>query len=153
MLEPMRMLEILDEDTETLQRVLGEIDVFIQHAASPVYEAALRQREHISLELAERNASWAVVAPIRQPEQAAHMAPALCGATTAPSTSAQILPPAPMTPPAEPQAPAPEQPSASSSLPPPPLLPLAQRIRAAQRKEQEAKASERRERAERGGAA
>ena len=70
MLDPMQMLDVLDEDMPTLQRVLRELDEFIvQNAHTAAYDTALRQREHIHQELSERNASWAVIAPMQHVEQ------------------------------------------------------------------------------------
>ena len=161
-LDAMTMFTILDEDTEVLQGILGQLNAFLGAAevSSGDHATACRQRDSIHLELSERSASAAILAPIRvlappvthsasQMQQpytstepaAAAMTPSAAVAAPAAPAAAGPLDSAESTPP---QASAPSATAERAPL----QLSLVERIRAAQRAEGNNKLQQRKERAE-----
>ena len=65
MFDPMRMLELFDEDEATIRAALATLDNFIavQPPSSNEHAVACRQRRSLGQELEERGASMAVIAP------------------------------------------------------------------------------------------
>ena len=149
MLDPMRMLELFDEDADALRSAIAELDAFLaqQPPESTQHAYASRQRENLALELEERGASEAIFAGLQPAVYYPPPAPA-----PPPAAVAAAAPPPPATPPAPAAYAAPAAAPVADEPAAPPLLPLAQRIRLAQRKEKEAKVAKQREKAERAAA-
>ena len=97
MLDPMRMLELFDEDADALRSAIAELDAFLaqQPPESTQHAYASRQRENLALELEERGASEAIFAGLQPAVYYPPPAPA-----PPPAAVAAAAPPPPATPPA-----------------------------------------------------
>ena len=154
--EAMDGLDIFDDPTETLRQALNELNALIdagqEASSSSRFAQAWRQRDCILLELEERNASEAVLAPMlqasaAQPHARAREPPR---STTAPAPPTRLLPAA------APPATGAHQPPRDGSSPrntPPAAMSLQQRIRAAAKAEKQQAAKQRAAAAERAEAA
>jgi len=154
--EAMDGLDIFDDPTETLRQALNELNALIdagqEASSSSRFAQAWRQRDCILLELEERNASEAVLAPMlqasaAQPHARAREPPR---SITTPAAPTRLLPAA------APLATGAHQPPRDGSSPrntPPAAMSLQQRIRAAAKAEKQQAAKQRAAAAERAEAA
>ena len=143
MLNPASHLALFDEDIPTIRAALANLDAFISshHSSTAEQAIASHQRESLILELEERLAGEVICAGFC-PSSAPLASNLPVWAPTPPHVTTSFRYEEDTVPTELPTEP-------PLSFPLPPLLPLAQRIRAAQRKENGPKLAERRDRVER----